>query len=89
MIDVRYETGVAESWLSGKGLAAVSTIERIREKIRARDNYFSSHAEEEMDEDAFERPDWKMRSRADSSTALYTVNPQGLAQYVVTNRPRP
>ncbi len=35
----------------------MSTIERIREKIRERDYYLSSHAEEEMAEDAFERPD--------------------------------
>ena len=32
-------------------------IERIREKIRSRDYYLSSHSEEEMAEDAFERAD--------------------------------
>jgi hypothetical protein len=32
-------------------------LEKIREKIRHRDYYLSSHAEEEMAEDAFERPD--------------------------------
>jgi hypothetical protein len=57
IIEARYETGVAESWLNGKGLPAVSTIERIRETIRERDYYLSLHAEEEMAEDAFERPD--------------------------------
>jgi len=35
----------------------VSVIERIRQKIRDRDYYLSSHAEEEMAEDGFERPD--------------------------------
>ncbi len=35
----------------------MSAIEKIREKIRRRDYYLSSHAEEEMAEDAFERPD--------------------------------
>jgi len=35
----------------------VSVIERIREQIRTRDYYVSSHAEEEMAEDGFERAD--------------------------------
>jgi hypothetical protein len=35
----------------------VSAIDKIREKIHRRDYYLSSHAEEEMAEDAFERPD--------------------------------
>jgi hypothetical protein len=35
----------------------MSAIERIREKIRSRDYYLSSHAEEEMAEDGFERTD--------------------------------
>jgi hypothetical protein len=35
----------------------VSAIERIREKIRNREYYLSSRAEEEMAEDAFERRD--------------------------------
>jgi len=35
----------------------VSIIERIRQKIRDRDYYLSSHAEEEMAEDSFERDD--------------------------------
>ena len=35
----------------------MSAIEEIREKIRQRDYYLSSHAEEEMAEDAFERAD--------------------------------
>ena len=35
----------------------MSAIERIREKIRTRDYYLSSHAEEELAEDGFERAD--------------------------------
>ena len=35
----------------------MSIIERIRQKIRDRDYYLSSHAEEEMAEDSFERDD--------------------------------
>jgi hypothetical protein len=35
----------------------VSVIERIRQRIRDRDYFLSSHAEEEMAEDAFERLD--------------------------------
>ncbi len=35
----------------------MSTIERIRQQIRDREYFMSSHAEEEMAEDAFERPD--------------------------------
>ncbi|MCX7012563.1 MAG: DUF4258 domain-containing protein [Candidatus Sumerlaeota bacterium] len=35
----------------------MSAIERIREKIRSRDYYLSSHAEEEMAEDGLERDD--------------------------------
>jgi hypothetical protein len=35
----------------------MSVIEKIREKIRTRDYYISSHAEDEMAEDGFERAD--------------------------------
>jgi hypothetical protein len=35
----------------------MSVIEKIRDKIRKRDYYLSSHAEEEMAEDSFERLD--------------------------------
>lgn len=35
----------------------MSTIEKIREKIRSRDYFLSSHAEDEMAEDGFERSD--------------------------------
>jgi hypothetical protein len=35
----------------------MSHIEGIREKIRSRDHYLSSHAEEELAEDGFERAD--------------------------------
>ena len=34
-----------------------SVIERIRKKIRSRDYFLSSHAEDEMTEDGFERND--------------------------------
>ncbi len=37
--------------------AAVAVIDSIREKIRSRDYYLSSHAEDEMAEDGFERKD--------------------------------
>jgi hypothetical protein len=35
----------------------LSVIERIRDRIRTRDYYVSSHAEDEMAEDRFERAD--------------------------------
>jgi len=35
----------------------VKIIEKIRQKIQSRDYYLSSHAEEEMAEDGFERQD--------------------------------
>ena len=35
----------------------MSVIERIREKVRRREYFLSSHAEEEMAEDGFERAD--------------------------------
>jgi hypothetical protein len=35
----------------------VAIIDRIREKIRSRDYYLSSHAEDEMAEDGYERED--------------------------------
>lgn len=35
----------------------MTTIERIREHIRSRDYYLSSHAEEEMQEDGLDRVD--------------------------------
>ena len=35
----------------------MSVIQRIRQRIRDRDYYLSSHAEEEMAEDGFERSD--------------------------------
>jgi hypothetical protein len=41
----------------GRWGRAVAAIEKIREKIRNRDYYVSSHAEEEMAEDKFERHD--------------------------------
>lgn len=41
----------------------MSTIERIRRKILDRDYYLSSHAEEEMADDGFERTDLKDANR--------------------------
>lgn len=38
-------------------LSAVSVIEKIRDKVRSRDYYLSSHAEDEMAEDRLERAD--------------------------------
>ncbi len=35
----------------------MSAIEQIRQRIRERDYYLSGHAEDEMAEDGFERPD--------------------------------
>ena len=35
----------------------MSAIDRIRQKVRSRDYYLSSHAEEEMAEDGFDRAD--------------------------------
>ncbi|OHB61778.1 MAG: hypothetical protein A2Y76_10075 [Planctomycetes bacterium RBG_13_60_9] len=35
----------------------MAIIDRIREKIRSRDYYLSSHAEDEMADDGFERKD--------------------------------
>lgn len=37
----------------------MSVIERIRNKIRNREYYLSSHAEEEMAEDDFDRSDFE------------------------------
>ena len=35
----------------------MTTLEKIRQKVRTRDYYLSSHAEEEMAEDGFDRQD--------------------------------
>ena len=35
----------------------MSVIEKIRQRIRDREYFWSSHAEEEMADDGFERPD--------------------------------
>ena len=51
-------------------------IERIREQIRRREYYLSSHAEEEMGEDGFER--------ADMENAVMT----GFVQKKLTHDPR-
>ena len=54
----------------------MSGIDQIREKIRIRDYYLSSHAEEELAEDRFER--------ADLENAILT----GFVQKKLTNDPR-
>ncbi|MBM4040082.1 MAG: DUF4258 domain-containing protein [Planctomycetes bacterium] len=40
-----------------RGAKPVSAIERIRQKVRLRDYYLSSHAEDELADDGFERAD--------------------------------
>ena len=55
---------------------ALSIIERIRVKVRSRDYYLSSHAEDEMVEDGFER--------ADMENALL----KGVVQKKLTRDPR-
>lgn len=54
----------------------MSIIEKIRDKIRSRDYFLSSHAEEEMIEDGFER--------SDVETAIL----QGFIQTKLTHDPR-
>lgn len=54
----------------------VLTSEKIRQKVRNRDYYLSSHAEEEMAEDSFERQDVE--------NAIF----QGFIQKKLTHDPR-
>ena len=54
----------------------MTVIERIRHKIRERDYYLSSHAEEEMVEDGF--------NRADMENAIL----QGVIEKKLTHDPR-
>lgn len=49
--------GQRQRWRAIKGPIQVSLIGRIRKKIRNREYYLSSHAEEEMVEDSFARVD--------------------------------
>lgn len=60
----------------------MSAIERIRAKIRARDYYISSHAEEEMAEDGFERADTENAILAGFVEKKLTHDPRG-ARYRV------
>ena len=63
----------------------MSAIERIREKIRSRDYYLSSHAEDEMVEDGLEREDvenailggrvWKKLTHDDRGTRYQVRGP--------------
>jgi len=55
----------------------VSVIERMREKIRNRDYYLSSHAEEEMAEDQFERVDMENAILEGSVRKKLTQDPRG------------
>lgn len=55
----------------------MSVIERMREKIRNRDYYLSSHAEEEMAEDQFERVDMENAILEGSVRKKLTQDPRG------------
>lgn len=55
----------------------MSVIERIREKIRTRDYYLSSHAEDELAEDGFERADMEDAISAGSVYKRFTQDPRG------------
>lgn len=48
---------MSRSGLSPLVLASITLIDRIRQKIRTRDYYLSSHAEDEMVDDLLERKD--------------------------------
>ena len=52
-------------------------IDRIREKIRTRDYYLSSHAEEEMAEDGFERSDMESAILGGFVEKRLTHDPRG------------
>jgi hypothetical protein len=55
----------------------MSVMERIRATIRARDFYISSHAEEEMAEDGFERADTENAVMAGFLEKKLTHDPRG------------
>jgi hypothetical protein len=55
----------------------MSVIERIRDKIRARDYYLSSHAENEMAEDVFDRSDVENAILSGSVQKKMTHDPRG------------
>ncbi len=56
----------------------MSVIERIREKVRARDYYLSSYAEEEIAEDGFERRDMENAVLRGFVEKNLTHDPRGL-----------
>jgi len=55
----------------------VTVIEKIRQKVRNRDYYLSSHAEEEMAEDRFERRDVENSIRQGFVQKKLTRDPRG------------
>jgi hypothetical protein len=55
----------------------VAVIDRIREKIRSRDYYLSSHAEDEMAEDGFERKDVENAVLTGTVEKKLTRDPRG------------
>ena len=55
----------------------MSIVERIRERIRNRDYYLSSHAEEEMAEDGFERADLENAIMNGTVQKKLTHDPRG------------
>lgn len=63
----------------------MSVIERIREKVRTRDYYLSSHAEEEMAEDGFERADMEHAILGGFIAKKLTHDPRG-TRYQVEGR---
>jgi len=55
----------------------MSTIERIRDKIRERDYFLSSHAEEEMADDGFDRADVENAILKGIVRKKLTMDPRG------------
>lgn len=55
----------------------MSVIEKIREKIRGRDYFLSSHAEEELAEDEFERADMENAILSGFVQKKLTHDPRG------------
>ena len=58
-------------------MATVSVIERIRRKVRTRDYYLSSHAEDEMAQDGFERADMENAIQMGFVEKRLTHDPRG------------
>ena len=56
----------------------MSVIERIRNKIRSREYYLSSHAEEEMAEDGFDRSDFENATLNGFVHKKLTHDPRGI-----------